>query len=212
MIFTLEEVHASWRPFFAPLVETINSILKQLEDEEVAPPRQLIFRAFQSDLDDVRVVIFGQDPYPGPGVAHGLAFSVQPEVPIPASLKNIFKEYSTDLGYEVPTHGDLSAWSSNGVLLLNRALTTVTGERDTHKNLGWSSITEPLAEYLGARGVAAILWGATAGELDKYFSISIKTAHPSPLSAYRGFFGSKPFTSINSLLEANSIRPIDWKL
>lgn len=212
MLFTLEEVHASWRPFFAPRVETINSILKQLDGEEIAPPRSLIFRAFQSDINDVRVVIFGQDPYPGLGVANGLAFSVHPEVPIPASLKNIFKEYSSDLGYEVPNNGDLSNWSNNGVLLLNRALTTVAGERDTHKNLGWETITEPLAEYLGARGVAAILWGATAAGLEKYFSVSVKSAHPSPLSAYRGFFGSKPFTSINTLLETNSIKPINWKL
>ena len=212
MPFTLGEVHESWHPFFATRIDSINSIMHQLESVEIAPPRELVFRAFQADLNDVRVVIFGQDPYPGVGVANGLAFSVQSGVAIPASLRNIFKEYSSDLGYESPKDGDLSAWSSNGVLLLNRALTTVVGERDSHKGIGWEMITEPLGEYLGSRGVAAILWGASSAQLEKYFSIKVKSAHPSPLSAYRGFFGSKPFTSINNLLIQNSLEPIDWKL
>jgi uracil-DNA glycosylase len=205
-------VHDSWHTFFAAHIDAINSILSQLDSVEIAPSRQNVFRAFQVDLNDVRVVIFGQDPYPGVGVANGLAFSVQSGVEIPASLRNIFKEYSSDLGYEMPQNGDLSAWSGNGVLLLNRALTTVAGERDSHKGIGWELITEPLAEYLGSRGVAAILWGASSAQLEKYFSIKVMSAHPSPLSAYRGFFGSKPFTSINNLLTENSLEPIDWKL
>ena len=208
--FSLEEVHPSWAPFFSEHVDSINTILASLVSVDVTPKRDDIFRAFSIDLGKVKVVIFGQDPYPGAGVADGLAFSTS--LSIPASLRNIFTEYSDDLHLPKPISGDLSSWARQGVLLLNRSLTTVVGERNAHVDDGWRSITLACAQYLGEREVVAILWGNYAQELSKYFSRAIVSSHPSPLSAYRGFFGSKPFSRANEMLITLGKEPIDWCL
>jgi uracil-DNA glycosylase len=212
MKFSLEEVHPSWRDFLASHVESINEILSGLNQSEITPERSLIFTAFQRPLHAVKVLIVGQDPYPTVGVANGLAFSVNPGAAIPASLRNIFKEYCDDLDLPTPTTGDLSPWSEQGVLLLNRVLTTVIGKRNAHQDSQWSAITEDLARYLGEREIVAILWGASAKTLAEYFNEPILSAHPSPLSAYRGFFGSQPFTKVNALLTSTGREPINWKL
>ena len=212
MEFSLQEVHPSWRDFFASHLATIQGIINEIVNNETTPPRQYIFRAFQEPLEDVKVVIFGQDPYPKASVANGLAFSVAAHASIPASLRNIFKEYVEDLNYPLPQSGDLSPWSREGVLLLNRVLTTDIGKRNAHHDSQWSAVTEDIARYLGERGVVAILWGASAHSLAKYFSEPILSPHPSPLSAYRGFFGSKPFSQVNSLLIWKASKPIDWRL
>ena len=176
-----------------------------------APARSDIFRAFTLPLHDVKVVIFGQDPYPAHGVADGLAFSTRGPK-IPASLRNIFKEYSDNLGLTVPKSGDLTAWHLNGVLLLNRTLTTVTGERNAHYGAGWSAFTSDVAKALGQLDAVAILWGANARELAPYFKWKIESVHPSPLSARNGFFGSKPFSRTNELLKELGRPPIDWAI
>ena len=211
MKFSLDEVHPSWRSFFADRVDAINEILLNLEEEDIAPSRAAIFRAFTYPLDGVRILILGQDPYPGIGVADGLAFSSS-AASIPASLRNIFREYSDDLALPTPESADLSPWAERGVLLLNRSLTTSTGERNAHLCKGWSQITLEVAEYLAALDIVAILWGNNARELSPLFKNKIESAHPSPLSARRGFFGSKPFTSANALLEAQGRDPINWAL
>lgn len=158
-------------------------------------------------------MIIGQDPYPTRGHAHGLAFSTDASVkPLPKSLHNIFIERESDLGMKAPNHGDLNAWSSQGVLLLNRVLTTEIGAANAHSKLGWQKITEAVAQELGARNVVAILWGKQAQELSAFFAYRIESAHPSPLSSYRGFFGSKPFSRVNEILAATGREPIDWTL
>lgn len=206
-------MHASWQRLLEPVAPEIENILTKIADEDIAPPREEIFRAFDIDLEDVQVVIFGQDPYPTEGNAMGLAFSVPTNVTqIPASLRNIFQELESDLGFGRPLSGDLTSWERSGVLLLNRVLTTRVGETAAHSNLGWQNITNHIARELGARGVIAILWGKSAQELSGYFSNYISSAHPSPLSAYRGFFGSKPFSRVNELLIAQGKRPINWSL
>ena len=206
-------VHDSWLRLLDPVAPEIEIILKRITNEDIAPRREEIFRAFDIDLEKVRVVIFGQDPYPTKGNAMGLAFSVPENVtPIPSSLRNIFQELESDLGFEKPASGDLTAWESSGVLLLNRVLTTRVGEPAAHSNLGWQNITNHIARELGARGVIAILWGKSAQELAEYFSNYISSAHPSPLSAYRGFFGSKPFSRVNELLITQGRSPVNWSL
>jgi uracil-DNA glycosylase len=212
MIFSLDEVHPSWREFFAPHVKTIQEILAELTDAEFTPARENIFSAFQEPLDSVKVVIVGQDPYPQEGDAHGLAFSVAQGRRIPASLRNIFKEYEDDLGFPPPTSGDLTPWSRAGVLLLNRVLTTEIGKRNAHHASHWAVVTEDLTKHLGESGVVAILWGSSAHTLSKYFMDPILSPHPSPLSSYRGFFGSKPFSRSNSILASREAQPIDWQL
>ena len=206
-------VHDSWLRLLDPVAPEIEIILKKITNEDIAPRREEIFRAFDIDLEKVRVVIFGQDPYPTKGNAMGLAFSVPENVtPIPSSLRNIFKELESDLGFEKPVSGDLTAWERSGVLLLNRVLTTRVGETGAHLDLGWQHITNHIARELGARGVIAILWGKSAQELSGNFIKHISSAHPSPLSAYRGFFGSQPFSRANELLVAQGEEPIDWSL
>jgi uracil-DNA glycosylase len=184
-----------------------------LQGQEIAPPFQLIFKAFEIDLESIKCVIVGQDPYPTPGNAMGLALSVNPSVAkIPASLRNIFTELNTDVGIMLPKNGDLTSWSKHGVLLLNRILTTETGESDAHSNLGWEKITNHIACELGKRGVVAILWGKKAQELAQFFPLRVESVHPSPLSAYKGFFGSKPFSKVNALLRSSGKSSIDWSL
>ena len=206
-------VHSSWTPVVQPLEGVISEVLSRIEGEVTAPSRELIFQAFSVDLESIRCVIIGQDPYPTPGNAMGLAFSVSPGIePIPQSLKNIFTELESDIGITPPSCGDLSPWTKSGVLLLNRVLTTRLGESDAHKNVGWQEFTDHIASELGKRGVVAILWGRQAQELSKFFRYSVTSVHPSPLSAYRGFFGSKPFSRVNEILTRTGRTPINWSL
>jgi uracil-DNA glycosylase len=206
-------VHSSWFPIFQPLRGAIGEILESIKDEEIVPEYSQIFRAFQSDLSNVRCVIIGQDPYPTKGNAMGLAFSIPNDVKkIPASLKNIFTELQSDQGIPIPTSGDLSAWADRGVLLLNRVLTTRVGESNAHMNIGWRTVTDHIAHELGKRDVVAVLWGRQAQELAPYFKYRVEGVHPSPLSAYKGFLGSKPFSQVNQLLITNGREPINWAL
>jgi len=206
-------VHSSWLPVFEPVTSVIGEILSQIEHEKLAPPLESVFRAFSVELSSVRCVIVGQDPYPTAGNAMGLAFSTPPTITkIPQSLRNIFTELESDQGHAAPAQGDLSKWSNEGVLLLNRVLTTRQGESNAHEKIGWQRVTDHIASELGKRDVVAVLWGRQAQELSKFFTFKVEGVHPSPLSAYRGFFGSKPFAQVNQLLIAQGREPIDWKL
>jgi uracil-DNA glycosylase len=207
--------HSSWNTFFAPIENHILQALSAVEEVpgEMSPRREDIFAAFAAPIEKARVLIVGQDPYPTSGHAHGIAFSVPSHIqPLPKSLKNVFKEYSSDLGLPEPVSGDLSPWRDQGVILMNRIFTTRTGESNAHIRKGWEEVSTYIAQHLGEAGAIAILWGNQAQELQRYFKRSLSSPHPSPLSAYKGFFGSRPFTRCNSLLEATSQEPIDWTL
>lgn len=205
--------HVSWAPILNPLTEEVKSIFTTISGQEIAPDKSEIFEALRMNLADVRCVIVGQDPYPTAGHAHGLAFSVPGNVKrVPPSLKNIFTELESDMGIAIPPSGDLSPWRDHGVLLLNRVLTTQVGASNVHLGIGWEAITEHICKEVGSRGVPAILWGTKAQELDSLFPFHVSSVHPSPLSAYRGFFGSKPFSRINAYLEELGRTPIDWSL
>ena len=212
--FHEDEVHPSWLPTLLPLREQIDSILLGIEKEPLAPSRENVFRAFLTPKKDVKVVIVGQDPYPGIGVADGLAFSQRDGVThkVPASLRNIFLEYSADLGLPIPITTDLSPWARQGVLLLNRTLTNREEATNAHVKLGWQEITDVVAQSLSQQRLVAILWGRYAQELRDYFPNRIESVHPSPLSARRGFFGSKPFSQANTMLIEQGLKPIDWTL
>lgn len=177
-----------------------------------------VLRAFTFPFDQVRVLIVGQDPYPTPGHAVGLSFSVAPEVrPLPRSLENIFVEYAADLGLEKPASGDLTPWAQRGVMLLNRVLTVAPGRPASHRGKGWEAVTECAIRALVARDrpLVAILWGRDASTLRPMLGDGvglIESAHPSPLSAHRGFFGSRPFSRANELLAARNAEPLDWAL
>lgn len=183
-----------------------------------APPGGRILRAFELPLDQVRVLIVGQDPYPTPGHAVGLSFSVAPDVrPLPRSLQNIFRELHSDLGVTSPLCGDLSAWAQNGVLLLNRVLTVRLGAPGSHRGIGWEAITAAAIDALASRAgqpIVAILWGRDAQALRPALAAVpvISSAHPSPMSADRGFFGSRPFSRANAMLTERGSAPIDWSL
>ncbi len=206
-------VHSSWLPVFEPVTSVIGEILSKVEHDELAPPLESVFHAFSIELSSIRCVIVGQDPYPTPGNAMGLAFSTPPTITkIPQSLRNIFTELESDQGHAAPAHGDLSKWSNEGVLLLNRVLTTRQGESNAHEKIGWQRVTDHIASELGKRDVVAVLWGKQAQELSRFFRYKVEGVHPSPLSAYRGFFGSKPFAQVNQLLISQGREPIDWKL
>ena len=181
------------------------------------PAPENIFRAFQSPLKDVRVLIIGQDPYPTPGHPIGLSFAVSENVhPLPKSLQNIYKELTDDLGIQPPANGDLSRWSGQGVMLLNRALSVQSGKPNSHAGRGWEVITEHAVKVLNERGgpLVAILWGANARQLKQFLTnpkiLILESVHPSPLSAAGGFFGSKPFSKTNKFLEENNLSPIKW--
>jgi uracil-DNA glycosylase len=176
-----------------------------------------ILAAFQRPFADVRVLVVGQDPYPTPGHPMGLSFSVQPQVrPLPKSLVNIFTELVDDVGAALPANGDLRPWADQGVMLLNRVLTVRPGEPGSHRGKGWEQVTEAAIKALAARGgpLVAILWGRDAASLKPWLGAVpyVESAHPSPLSAYRGFFGSRPFSRVNALLEAQGGAPVDWHL
>ena len=181
------------------------------------PAGENVLAAFKRPLADVRVLIVGQDPYPTPGHAMGLSFSVQPDVrPVPRSLVNIYKELQDDLGLPLPSNGDLRPWADQGVMLLNRTLTCRPGSSDSHAGKGWEEVTEAEIRALLARGgpLVAILWGAKARNLKPWLGDIpvVESAHPSPLSARSGFFGSKPFSRANVLLEQQGAQPVDWRL
>jgi uracil-DNA glycosylase len=206
-------VHSSWKPVLEPFSADIARILGSLQGSSIAPAQDRIFAALEVPLSEVRCVIIGQDPYPTAGNAHGLAFSIPDQVAkIPASLKNIFKELHSDLGLEIPQSGNLEKWRDQGVLLLNRFLTTEVGRSNAHSNLGWQMITKGIAEAAANQNAVAILWGTEAQALAPVFRESITSVHPSPLSAYRGFFGSKPFSKVNEALIRIGREPIDWRL
>jgi uracil-DNA glycosylase len=221
---SLEElVHPTWVPVLEPERETLTVIGEFLRQESAAgqawlPAGDNILRAFARPLPEVRVLIVGQDPYPTPGHAVGLSFSVAPDVrPIPRSLQNIYKELESDLGIARPTNGDLSPWADQGVLLLNRVLTVRSGEPGSHRGIGWERITDAAIAGLVARDdepLVAILWGKDAQTLETALPDVplIISAHPSPMSADRGFFGSKPFSRANEYLEDLGGDPVDWSL
>ena len=192
-------------------LQILESISKTLP-KQFLPDQEDIFRALSIPPAQVKVVIVGQDPYPNPKYAMGMAFSVRENTnPLPASLKNIFTELEDDLGYK-RTNGDLSDWKDQGVLLLNRSLTVDAHESNSHIGLNWSQITEPIIESLARGGAIGILWGNQAALAGKYFPKEnvLTSAHPSPLSAYRGFFGSKTFSKSNIKLLAKGLSPIKW--
>lgn len=200
-------------PFFTEDLPAITEQLAQ-DSREILPPKQQVFAAFDACAPDaVKVVILGQDPYPTPGHAHGLAFSVEPGVKLPRSLNNIYKEMVEDLG-SAPITGDLRGWAKQGVLLLNTALTVPAGEANAHQKLGWAKLTEQVIAALSDRPRAFVLWGGHAQGFAKHIRggdhLILKTAHPSPLSARRGFFGSRPFSKVNDWLKANGQTEIDW--
>jgi uracil-DNA glycosylase len=208
-----QRVHSSWKPVLEPFSNEITRILNSLNESSITPSREQVFAALELPLTEVKCVIIGQDPYPTAGNAHGLAFSVASHVnKIPASLQNILKELQSDLGYDAPVSGSLEKWRDQGVLLLNRVLTTEIGQSNAHQHLGWQKITEAIAKAAAEQDAIAILWGKQAEELAPFFKDSVNSVHPSPLSAYRGFFGSKPFSRVNEMLQIQGRAPIDWSL
>jgi uracil-DNA glycosylase len=184
---------------------------------DVLPSRHDVLKAFATPLRDVRVLIVGQDPYPTRGHAMGLAFSVPPGVrPLPPSLRNLVTELHHDIGVPMPVHGDLTAWQHQGVMLMNRVLTVAEGRSGSHRALGWERVTDHAARVLAGRGgpQVAVLWGRQAQELGPHLPgvATVASAHPSPLSARLGFFGSQPFSRVNSLLAAQGGEAVDWSL
>ena len=219
----LAEIMApDWAAALEPVAPRIKRMGEFLRAENAAgrgylPAGENVLRAFRQPLADVRVLIVGQDPYPTPGHPVGLSFSVAPEVRrLPASLANIFREYTDDLGYPRPSNGDLSPWTERGVMLLNRVLTVQPGKIGSHRGLGWEEVTEQAIRALAARGgpLVAILWGRDARNLAPLLDgvPLIESAHPSPNSADRGFFGSRQFSRASRLLEDQGADPVDWKL
>jgi uracil-DNA glycosylase len=208
-----KQLHPDWQSALADLQPHIDSIEHSLDKKNVAPDFDNVFRALTTPVSSIRVVIFGQDPYPTAGVAHGLAFSaIKPGAKLPASLQNIFIELSDDTGKPLRSQSDLSDWAQQGVLLLNRILTTSVGSSLSHSTLDWERVTDRVAQVLGERDVVAICWGRYAQEVSRFFREEwlLTSVHPSPLSAYRGFFGSKPFSKANGILEKNGFTPINW--
>jgi len=216
------QVAPDWADALEPVAADIAAAGDFLRAEIAAghsylPAGPNILRAFRDPLANVRVLISGQDPYPTPGHPMGLSFSVAPDVrPLPASLNNIFRELQDDLGVAPSEHGDLSAWAAQGVLLLNRVLTVRAGVSASHRGHGWERVTEQAIRALVARGgpLVAVLWGRDAQSLKPLLGSTpvIESAHPSPLSASRGFFGSHPFSRVNELLQEQGTDPIDWQL
>jgi uracil-DNA glycosylase len=217
-----EVVETGWAEALAPVADEITAMGDFLRAEVAAgrtylPSGENILRAFKQPFADVRVLIVGQDPYPTPGHPIGLSFAVERHVrPIPRSLQNIYRELRSDLGIETPEHGDLTSWSEHGVLLLNRVLTVAPGRPGSHRGKGWEAVTEQAIKALVARGtpLAAILWGRDAQSLQPRLGPvpCVACAHPSPMSADRGFFGSKVFSRANKLLVEQGGEPVDWTL
>ena len=215
-------IDPGWAHALAPVGPRIAELGAFLRAETVAghgylPRGEHVLRAFGAPLDDVRVLIVGQDPYPTPGHPIGLSFAVDPDVrPVPRSLANIYRELADDLGVTPPGHGDLTPWSASGVMLLNRVLTVRPGAPASHRGKGWETVTDHAIRTLVARErpLVAILWGRDAQSLRPLLGSTpvIESAHPSPLSASRGFFGSRPFSRANAMLVAQGGEPVDWSL
>ncbi len=222
----MAKLHQSWlvklqAEFDAPYMAALKSFLEteRAAGKRIFPKGSEWFHALDATpLDQVRVVILGQDPYHGEGQAHGLCFSVQQGVPPPPSLVNIYKEMKTDLGIDPPRHGNLETWAKQGVLLLNSVLTVEAGKAASHAGKGWEKFTDAVIREVNAlpHPVVFILWGNYAQKKASFVDASkhhiIKSAHPSPLSAYNGFFGSRPFSRTNEFLEAQGIQSVEWKL
>ncbi len=204
------------KPYYRDLYETVK---REYETRAVYPPAKDIFNAFDfTPLSKVKVVIIGQDPYHEPGQATGLCFSVNPSVEIPPSLVNIYQELHDDLGCRIPNNGYLKKWADQGVLLLNTVLTVRAHQANSHRGVGWETFTDAAIKILNDvdRPIVFILWGRPAQQKETMLTnprhLILKSAHPSPLSAYRGFFGSRPFSKTNEFLEKNGLTPIDWQI
>ncbi|MFC4564298.1 uracil-DNA glycosylase [Nocardiopsis mangrovi] len=216
-----EIMDEGWAKALEPVADRITAMGDFLREEVAAgrtylPAGENVLRAFQQPFDDVRVLLVGQDPYPTPGHAVGLSFSVAPDVKLPGSLRNIYQEYSEDLGLPGPSNGDLTPWTQRGVLLLNRVLTVAPRSPGSHRGKGWEEVTEQAIRALAARGtpMVAILWGRDARNLRPLMPgvPCVESTHPSPMSAHNGFFGSRPFSRANALLEELGTAPVDWRL
>jgi uracil-DNA glycosylase len=221
----LDRIPKPWRPHLrdeveAPYFQALRSFLeRERREHTIYPPEEDVFTALRlADPSDVRVVILGQDPYHGPGQAHGLAFSVRPGVRPPPSLVNVFKELKADRECPIPAHGYLARWAEQGVLLLNAVLTVRRGKPNSHQNHGWESFTDAVLRVVNQKPepVVFLLWGAYAQRkaelIDPARHVVVNAPHPSPFSAKRGFFGSRPFSQANLALEKSGQRPIDWCL
>ena len=220
-VFTNDWQEVLHDQFEAPYYKKLRQFLKQqYASATIYPPKEEVMNAlYTTAYEDVRVVILGQDPYHGPNQAQGLSFSVKEGVAIPPSLRNMYKELHDDIGCPVPTHGNLMKWAQQGVLLLNTVLTVRRGEANSHKGQGWETFTDVIIERLAQREalIIFVLWGRPAQQkqavIKRYSQHVVLTApHPSPLSAHRGFFGSKPYSQINKQLQAWGEQPIDWCL
>ncbi|EQM67416.1 uracil-DNA glycosylase [Pseudomonas tohonis] len=220
------KLEAGWKEalrdeFDKPYMKALGEFLRaeKAAGKVVFPPGPMIFNALNSTpLDEVKVVIIGQDPYHGPGQAHGLCFSVQPGVPIPPSLLNIYKELKRDLNIDMPDHGHLQSWAEQGVLLLNTSLTVEQARAGSHANQGWQPFTDRVIEVVSAHqpNLVFLLWGAHAQSkqrlIDSTKHLVLRSAHPSPLSAYRGFLGNGHFSRCNKFLEQHGLASIDWSV
>ncbi|HAJ74128.1 MAG TPA: uracil-DNA glycosylase [Lachnospiraceae bacterium] len=204
------------KPYYKKLFETVN---KEYRTHRIYPPAQEIFNAFHyTPLDQVKVVIIGQDPYHEEGQAEGLCFSVKPGIQIPPSLVNIYKELHDDLGCYIPDNGSLVKWARQGVLLLNTVLTVRAHQANSHRNIGWEEFTDAAIKAAAAqdRPMAFVLWGRPAQRKKEMITnpkhLVLEAPHPSPLSAHRGFFGSRPFSKVNKYLADNDLEPVDWQI
>ncbi|WP_079708666.1 uracil-DNA glycosylase [Paraliobacillus ryukyuensis] len=218
-------LHNDWAPLLEAefeqsyYIKLREFLKKEYTTQTIYPDMHDIFNALHyTSYENVKVVILGQDPYHGPNQAHGLSFSVKPEVTIPPSLRNIYKELQADLGCSIPNHGYLVKWAKEGVLLLNNVLTVRAGQAHSHRGMGWEQFTQRVIDVVNQKNepVVFILWGAAAQKkmekIDTSKHYIIRSTHPSPLSAYRGFFGSKPFSKANGFLREASRDPIDWEI
>lgn len=204
------------KPYYKQLFQTVTN---EYKTQQVFPPADDIFNAFHfTPFHEVKVVILGQDPYHGDGQAHGLCFSVKPEVAIPPSLVNIYQELRDDLGCTIPSHGYLTKWAKQGVLMLNTVLTVRAHQANSHRGIGWEEFTDAVITALNKedRPIVFILWGRPAQMKKRMLNnpkhLILEAPHPSPLSSYRGFFGSRPFSQTNNFLVANGLEPIDWQI
>ena len=218
-------IHNEWYPWLKeewdqPYFRQLSAFLKvQYANKEIYPPRSQVFSAFEvCDLPDIRVVILGQDPYHEPHQAHGMCFSVNPGIEIPPSLQNIYAELKTDCGCYIPNNGYLLPWAKQGVFLLNTVMTVERGRANSHQGRGWETFTDHVIQKINEKEdpVAFLLWGRNARSkipmIDESKHLVLEAAHPSPLSAYRGFFGCRHFSKTNAFLTQNGMTPIDWKI
>ena len=210
-----DQLHPGWRDLLKGSLDLLDQIELELKETSFLPQHQDVMKCLSFNPSEAKVLILGQDPYPNSDDAMGLAFSTaRRDGKLPASLKNIYRELVDDLDIPHPTSGDLSPWCKQGVVLLNRTLTCAEGESNSHRDIGWREFTDQVVSVLAQQGVVAILWGANAQEVEHHFPKSdcISSVHPSPLSAYRGFFGSKPFSRANQILVGKGRQPIDWSI